>query len=69
MVPTAPMRWCGQKDPPAGYGNITVRAENGCVRIGSAGKSRACGRAAGSVNAIGLVVGYLLDNGLCTPQE
>ncbi|MFQ7004665.1 MAG: hypothetical protein ACLRRT_13995 [Ruthenibacterium lactatiformans] len=33
------------------------------------GKRRACGRAAGSVNAIGLVVGYLLDNGLCTPQE
>lgn len=49
--------------------NITVRAENGCVRIEARGKGGHVAGAAGSVNAIGLVVGYLLDNGLCTPQE
>lgn len=49
--------------------NITVRAENGCVRIEARGKGGHVAGPQGSVNAIGLVVGYLLDNGLCTPQE
>ncbi len=49
--------------------NITIRAENGCVRIEARGKGGHVAGPQGSVNAIGLVVGYLLDNGLCTPQE
>lgn len=49
--------------------NVTVCNENDCVRIEAHGKS---GHVAGpqrSVNAIGLVVDYLLDNGLCSSQE
>ena len=65
------MRWCGQKRPACRIRktyNNTGR-KNGCVRIEARGKGGHVAGPQGSVNAIGLVVGYLLDNGLCTPQE
>ena len=49
--------------------NITLEPENGKVRIRGWGKSGHAASPAGTVNAIGLVVNYLLDNGLCTETE
>lgn len=49
--------------------NVTVQAENGRVRIEGRGKAGHVAGPQGSVNAIGLVVDYLLANGLCAPRE
>ena len=46
---------------------ITLEEENGAVRIRGWGKGGHA--AAGTVNAIGLIVDYLLDNQLCTEEE
>lgn len=48
---------------------ITVHTENGTARIEARGKGGHVAGPQGSVNAIGLVVAYLLQNGLCTAQE
>ena len=48
---------------------ITLEAENGAVRIRGWGKGGHAAMPAGTVNAIGLIVDYLLDNGLCTEAE
>ena len=49
--------------------NITLEPENGKVRIRGWGKSGHAASPAGTVNAIGLVVNYLLANGLCNEAE
>ena len=52
-----------------GREGITLEAENGAVRIRGWGKGGHAAMPAGTVNAIGLIVDYLLDNRLCTPEE
>ena len=49
--------------------HITLEPENGCVRIRGWGKAGHAASPAGTLNAIGLVVDYLLDNGLCSESE
>ncbi|MEG1074734.1 MAG: Sapep family Mn(2+)-dependent dipeptidase [Ruthenibacterium sp.] len=49
--------------------NITVTAENNLVRIAAVGIGGHAAHPAGTVNAIGLVVNYLLDNALCSADE
>lgn len=48
---------------------ITLEAENGAVRVRGWGKGGHAAMPQNTVNAIGLVVDYLLDNSLCTPAE
>ena len=48
---------------------ITLEEENGAVRIRGWGKGGHAAMPAGTVNAIGLIVDYLLDNQLCTGEE
>ena len=48
---------------------ITLEEENGAVRIRSWGKGGHASTPEGTVNAIGLIVDYLLDNHLCSVQE
>ena len=48
---------------------ITLEQENGAVRIRGWGKGGHAAMPQGTVNAIGLIVDYLLDNQLCTPKE
>ena len=47
---------------------VTCEGE-GLVRISGYGKGGHASTPEGTINAIGLVVEYLLDHGLCTPQE
>ena len=49
--------------------NITLEPENGGVRVRGWGKSGHAASPEGTVNAIGLVVDYLLANNLCTEEE
>ena len=49
--------------------NITLEPEDGKVRIRGWGKSGHAASPAGTVNAIGLVVDYLLANNLCNEAE
>ncbi|MEG1445839.1 MAG: Sapep family Mn(2+)-dependent dipeptidase [Ruthenibacterium sp.] len=49
--------------------NITVTSENGLVRIAAVGIGGHAAHPAGTVNAIGLVVDYLLNNHLCDADE
>ena len=49
--------------------NITLEPEGTGVRIRSWGKSGHAAMPAGTVNAIGLVMNYLLDNDLCNEAE
>ena len=49
--------------------NITLEPEGEGVRIRGWGKSGHAAMPEGTVNAIGLVVNYLLDNGLCNDAE
>ena len=49
--------------------NITLEPEGNGVRIRGWGKSGHAAMPEGTVNAIGLVVNYLLDNGLCNDAE
>lgn len=50
--------------------NVKVTAErDGVVRISGFGKGGHAAMPAGTVNAIALVVNYILDNGLCTEDE
>ena len=49
--------------------NITLEPEGDGVRIRGWGKSGHAAMPQGTVNAIGLVVNYLLDNGLCNETE
>ena len=49
--------------------NITLEPEGTGVRIRGWGKSGHAASPQGTVNAIGLVVNYLLDNGLCNDAE
>lgn len=49
--------------------NITLEPENGCVRVRGWGKAGHAASPEGTVNAIGLVVNYLLDSGLCSETE
>ena len=49
--------------------NITLEPEGDGVRIRGWGKAGHAAMPAGTVNAIGLVVNYLLDNGLCNDAE
>ncbi len=48
---------------------ITLEEENGAVRIRGWGKGGHASMPAGTVNAISLIVDYLLDCGLCTEEE
>ena len=48
---------------------ITLEEENGAVRIRGWGKGGHASMPAGTVNAIGLIVDYLLDNHLCSEEE
>ncbi|WP_394964550.1 Sapep family Mn(2+)-dependent dipeptidase [Candidatus Allofournierella excrementigallinarum] len=48
---------------------ITLEEENGAVRIRGWGRGGHAAMPAGTVNAIGLIVDYLLDNRLCTEEE
>lgn len=52
-----------------GTERISVREEDGYVRLEAHGISGHVAGPQGSVNAIGLLTGYLLDNGLCSPSE
>lgn len=53
-----------------GTDNITVTDEgNGVARIAGFGKGGHAASPKGTVNAIALVVNYLLDNGLCSEEE
>ena len=49
--------------------NITLEPEGDGVRIRGWGKAGHAAMPEGTVNAIGLVVNYLLDNGLCNDAE
>ena len=49
--------------------NITLEPEGNGVRIRGWGKSGHAAMPNGTVNAIGLVMNYLLDNGLCNDAE
>ena len=49
--------------------NITLEPEGDGVRVRGWGKSGHAAMPEGTVNAIGLVVDYLLDNGLCNDAE
>ena len=49
--------------------NVTLEPENGGVRVRGWGKSGHAASPEGTVNAIGLVVDYLLANDLCTEEE
>ena len=49
--------------------NITLEPEGDGVRIRGWGKAGHAAMPQGTVNAIGLVVNYLLDNGLCSDAE
>lgn len=49
--------------------NITVTTENGLARIAAVGIGGHAAHPAGTVNAIGLVVNYLLDHALCSAEE
>ena len=49
--------------------NVKVSAENGLVRVAAFGVGGHAAHPAGTVNAIGLVVNYLLENHLCSAQE
>ena len=49
--------------------NITLEPEGDGVRVRGWGKSGHAATPQGTVNAIGLVVDYLLDNGLCNDAE
>ena len=49
--------------------NVKLAAEGDCVRITGYGIGGHASKPQGTVNAIGLVVNYLLDNHLCTPEE
>ena len=49
--------------------NITLEPEGDGVRIRGWGKSGHAAMPQGTVNAIGLVVNYLLDNGLCNDDR
>ena len=49
--------------------NITLEPEGDGVRVRGWGKSGHAAMPEGTVNAIGLVVNYLLDNGLCNDAE
>ncbi len=48
---------------------IKVERDGDCVRITGYGVGGHASKPQGTVNAIGLVVDYLLDNRLCTPEE
>ena len=48
---------------------ITVEQEGELIRIEGYGKSGHASTPEGTINAIGLIVDYLVDNGLCTPEE
>lgn len=48
---------------------ITLQAENGAVRVHGWGKGGHAAMPADTVNAIGLIVDYLVDNNLCTADE
>lgn len=48
---------------------MKIAAEGDCVRITGYGIGGHASKPQGTVNAIGLVVNYLLDNHLCTPEE
>ena len=48
---------------------ITLEEEAGAVRIRGWGKGGHAAMPGGTVNATGLIVDYLLDNGLCTEEE
>ncbi|MBQ5754694.1 MAG: Sapep family Mn(2+)-dependent dipeptidase [Oscillospiraceae bacterium] len=48
---------------------ITLEQEGEFVRVRGWGKSGHAAMPEGTVNAIGLVANYLLDNGICTPEE
>lgn len=52
-----------------GRENVAVRREGNYMRIEARGISGHVAGPSGSVNAIGLVVDYLLDNRLCAPEE
>ncbi len=49
--------------------NITLEPEGDGVRVRGWGKTGHAAMPEGTVNAIGLVVNYLLDNGLCNDAE
>lgn len=48
---------------------ITLEEEDGNIRIRGWGKGGHASMPEGTVNAIGLIVDYLVDNGLCTEEE
>ena len=49
--------------------NITVTEENGLWHLSAKGVGGHASTPAGTVNAIGLIVKYILDNKLCTEEE
>lgn len=60
----------GEGDSLKDTDRVTVRKENGCVYLEAHGIGGHVAGPQGSVNAIGLLVEYLLDNGLCiAPSE
>ena len=48
---------------------IQITEENGCAKITGLGIGGHASLPAGTINAIGLVVNYLLEHSLCSPQE
>lgn len=52
-----------------GTDGITVTQQNGMARLEAKGVGGHASMPEGTVNAIGLLVEYLLQNNLCTPQE
>ncbi len=49
--------------------HVQITAENGLVRVAAVGVGGHAAHPAGTINAIGLVVDYLLENDLCSAQE
>ena len=59
---------CGGKLP-ASTESVTVTAENGEITLVATGKSGHASLPEGTVNAIGVLVNFILDNELCSAEE
>ena len=64
---TAVLRYEGEL--PEGAENIEVSAGNGTLRISASGKSGHASMPEGTVNAIGVLVNYILEHELCSEAE
>lgn len=64
---TAVLKFAGEV--PAETENIKVSAENGTLTVNAFGKSGHASMPEGTLNAIGVLVNYILENNLCSEAE